>query len=274
MERPVEQPGDRRRSEALCAVPGEVDLWTVDPEAPASESVLAECRALLAADETERLGRFRFERHRREFLATRVLVRCVLSRYADVRPAGWRFTAGAEGKPAIEASQAPEGLRFNLANTAGLVVCGLTRESEIGVDVEDMRRRGETVKIANRFFSPAEASALRGLPEARQRERFFRYWTLKEAYIKGRGLGLKIPLDQFSFDLDESRSQEDPRIAIEFDGALGREDDAVRWAFWQARRAERHMLAVGIRSEAAAPALRLRLRPVSSLSELIALAAE
>ena len=40
---------------------------------------------------------------------------------------------------------------------------------------------------------------LRALPPERQKERFFEYWTLKEAYIKARGMGLSIPLGKFSF---------------------------------------------------------------------------
>ena len=94
------------------------------------------------------------------------------------------------------------GLRFNLSHTDGLVVCLVAVEREIGVDVEHTARAGSVgIEIAERFSSPSEVAELRSLPFADQRSRFFDYWTLKEAYIKARGLGLHLPLDQFSFHL-------------------------------------------------------------------------
>jgi 4'-phosphopantetheinyl transferase len=131
-------------------------------------------------------------------------------------------------------------LHFNLTNTRGLVVCAVSRVYEnVGVDAESLEHAGETVAIADRFFSPRETRALRALPPPRQRERFFRYWTLKESYIKARGLGLALPLEQFSFLLDEG-----PAIGIAFDPALG--DDETRWRFGQFYASPSHLVAVGV----------------------------
>ena len=51
-------------------------------------------------------------------------------------------------------------------------------------------------------------------------------WTLKESYIKARGLGLSIPLDEFSFEFGGAEG-----IRLEIDAGLG--DDAARWRFCQ-----------------------------------------
>jgi 4'-phosphopantetheinyl transferase len=53
--------------------------------------------------------------------------------------------------------------------------------------------------LSARFFTSGEHAALQELSGSAQRERFFALWTLKEAWLKARGLGLHIPLDDFSF---------------------------------------------------------------------------
>jgi phosphopantetheine--protein transferase-like protein len=65
--------------------------------------------------------------------------------------------------------------------------------------------------IAELTFSPAEIAALRALSPAERTDRFFDYWALKEAYIKARGMGLRLRLDQFSMLVEPER-----KIAITF----------------------------------------------------------
>ena len=74
----------------------------------------------------------------------------------------------------------------------------MTVGRDVGVDVEHINRT-LTHDVAERFFSPQEVADLRALPEDEQPVVFFDYWTLKEAYIKARGLGLALPLGQFTF---------------------------------------------------------------------------
>jgi phosphopantetheine--protein transferase-like protein len=44
--------------------------------------------------------------------------------------------------------------------------------------------------LAKRFFSVSEFESIAALPEALQPEKFFAYWTCKEAYLKATGTGL------------------------------------------------------------------------------------
>jgi 4'-phosphopantetheinyl transferase len=77
-----------------------------------------------------------------------------------------------------------------------------------------------------RCFAPDERAALAALPAAAQPRRFIELWTLKEAYIKARGLGLSLPLERISLTLDDAQ----PRLTL--DPSLG--DDAASWqlALW------------------------------------------
>jgi 4'-phosphopantetheinyl transferase len=226
----------------LALPPDEVHLWTFFPDTIDDPRLFAAYEALLAPEEQARKERYKFEHSRRELVFTRALVRSTLSRYADVAPAAWTFRQNEYGRPEIDPAAHPGivPVRFNLSNTRGLIACLVALDREVGVDVEDTERQGETVGIADSFFSPIEVAALRALPEDRRRSRFFDYWTLKEAYIKARGMGLHIPLDQFSFLLDQG-----PRIGIAFDPRLG--DDPATWQFAQFHLSPRHRTAAAVR---------------------------
>jgi 4'-phosphopantetheinyl transferase len=196
-------------------------------------------RGLLNPAELERHERYHFEASKREFLITRVLVRTVLSRYTGRAAESLAFEPNPYGRPEISVPKLDTPLRFNLSNTYGLVVCLVSGAREGGVDVEDTTRRGETVDIADHFFAPSEVTALRALPPGAQRDRFFDYWTLKESYIKARGMGLALPLDQFAFDIDG------PEIRIRIDPRL--QDDERSWEFRLLSPTPRYRLATALR---------------------------
>jgi 4'-phosphopantetheinyl transferase len=235
---------------------GEAHLYFALEDQIREPALLAAYEALLTPEERARKQRYYFEKNRHEFLLTRALVRTVLSRYAPVRPSAWAFSANEWGCPAI-ATPEGAGLRFNLSNTKGLVCCLVATDRDVGVDVEDTEREGDTVSIADRFFSPTEVAELHSLPEERRRARFFDYWTLKEAYIKARGMGLAIPLDHFSFLLASERP-----IGIAFDPLLP--DDPASWQFEQIRPTSSHLISLAIRRKTEAN-LRVIARRVTPL---------
>ena len=246
-------------AETLTARPGLVDLWYFFYEPETDPQLLADYAALMTDAERARHARFYFERDRWLFLATRALVRAVLSRYAAVAPADWRFAEGSHGKPYIAGPEDAPRLSFNLSNTPGLVVCAVSAaHDQLGVDVERTTRSSDTVSIADRYFAPPELRALRALPAPAQPERFFAYWTLKESYIKARGLGLSLPLEQFWFLLDGRAD-----IGIGFDPRLA--DDPARWRF-ALLRAAGYFVAVGADTGGAPLSLRgARLVPLRSV---------
>ncbi len=215
----------------------EAHIWWADPAELGSAS-RADARAILTHDEIVRLERFHREPDRLLFLATRVLVRTVLSRYASVAPADWRFAADEYGRPHISGHDQPR-LSFNLSHTSGLVVCAVARDTDVGVDAERVRSKS-VLGIADRFFAPQEAAALHALPPDEQLRCFYDYWTLKESYIKARGQGLRIPLDRFAMVLDDGNG---PHIEVD----PGTDDDGEAWQFLQYRPTGEHIVSLCIR---------------------------
>lgn len=210
----------------------------------ADPSALSERRrqsylALCSPEELARHARIRHAETRDHHLLTRALVRTSLSRYSERAPEAWRFVENDHGCPFIEPSQNAQGLQFNVSHTTGLILCALTQRRAIGVDVEYEPRKSRITQIADRFFAPPEVEALERLPDARHRERFFTYWTLKESYIKARGMGLAIPLSAFWFDVDRPGE-------IHFETAPSLEDPAEQWAFRRLRSGSDHPIALAI----------------------------
>ncbi|MBI3179738.1 MAG: 4'-phosphopantetheinyl transferase superfamily protein [Deltaproteobacteria bacterium] len=215
----------------------DVHVWTCRPDEISDPELLASYRTMMTPDERAKEDRFHFARDRHACRVTRALVRTTLSSYCDVRASEWRFVSNRYGRPEISPQMAAPPLRFNLSHTQGLIACAVTFDRDIGVDVENVTRSGETVSIAHRYFSAFEVGGLRSLPPERQRQRFFHYWTLKESYIKARGMGLSLALDRFSFRLDE----EGP-IRVSLAPELA--DDATRWQFELEQPSSVHVLAL------------------------------
>jgi len=209
-------------------------VWQHEAETP---GLLAEQRALLADEEHLKAARFRFDVHRHQYVITRALVRTVLSAYCEVDPRAWRFGSTSYGRPYIAAPDVLPGLSFNIAHTAGLIVCACATSRVVGVDAE--RVRDAPLDVANRYFSPIEVAELRALPPDAQPERFFQYWTLKESYIKATGKGLSTPLDQFSFRLDTPGR-------IELFCHAGLNDDPQRWQSWLLEPAPGYLVALTV----------------------------
>jgi len=202
---------------SLTLATGEVHVWRLELDQP--ESVLAEFRATLEADELVRAGRFHFAKHRKQFVAGRGGLRYVLARYLEVKPEELRFSYGAYGKPAL----VNEELRFNMSHSHGVALLAVSRDRELGVDVEHVRADFANEDVARRFFSRVEVAAFNALEKEEQVAGFFRCWTRKEAYIKAIGRGLSEPLHAF----DVTLAPGEPAALLRAERG-----DASRWAMF------------------------------------------
>jgi 4'-phosphopantetheinyl transferase len=247
----------------LALLPDQIDMWFLftDQVATASELTLR-YRDILDEKERQQEQRFHFARDRHRYLLTRALVRTVLSRYIPISVTDWRFEPSAYGQPTVANDhELARKLSFNISHTEGLIVLAVTCGGAVGVDLE-CRRRDVDLEVADRYFSPMEVRALRSLPLEAQRHRFLDLWTLKESYIKARGMGLSIPLDKFSIDLDGGTNG-----AIIFDSDF--DDSPDRWRFYQFYPSEEHLGALCVQRYAAMPARLVARNVVPLISETI-----
>jgi 4'-phosphopantetheinyl transferase len=172
----------------------------------------------------------------RAYVTAHALVRRTLSRYADREPGAWRFRVGACGRPEPVDSE----LRCSLTHTPSVVACAVTRGLDVGVDAEDLGRVAMVDLVAPFVLSEGEKLSLGQLTEPRRTQRFVRLWTLKEAYVKGLGMGLAHPSS-----LATVRAT---TFAFSGDAVVARGDsETAAWQFASWSVAETHALSVAVR---------------------------
>jgi 4'-phosphopantetheinyl transferase len=147
---------------------------------------------LLNADERQRARRYLIPDKARDFVVARARLRLILANYLELAPQSVRFTSGHAGKPAL-AGPLAEPLAFNLSHSGGWGLCAVTRGVAVGVDIERLDRKVDYDKLAARFFSANEQKFLQAGSARRRRRLFFRIWTRKEAWLKGKGGGFSDP---------------------------------------------------------------------------------
>ena len=219
----------------LELAPGEIHVWSVRLD-PLPE-VVERLGHVLAADEWERANRFRFDKHRRQYVVGRGALRTLIAAYTGTRPERVRFRYGDRGKPYV--AEPAGDLELNLSNSDEMALVGFVRGAEIGMDIEFLKPMPDCEQIAERFFSASERDVLRALPAEKKEEAFFNCWTRKEAYLKAVGTGLAAPLDSFDVTLAPG---EPPRM-LTLEGDAGR---AARWSFQHFRPAEQYIGALAI----------------------------
>jgi len=179
----------------LLLRPGEVHVWRAGLDH--AEERVRQLSISLSASERRRAERFYFPEHGSRFRAAHGMLRDILARYLGMPVAAVPIETDPHGKPRLAAGAGGEpALCFNLSHSGPMALIALTRQAQVGVDVEQVRPLLDAMSIAERHFAPAEHALLRGLAPDQGREAFWRCWTRKEAFLKAVGEGLAFGLDR------------------------------------------------------------------------------
>ena len=146
----------------------------------------------LAHSETFReAGRFKNNRSRYCRIAGDAMARYGLNLFFGIAPEEIRIRRKAKGKPFLADAR---NVFFNISHSGEYIVCAFSRQ-EIGIDTERIGRA--RMEVARRFFHPEEIAVLEGVDPEERDALFFRYWSVKEAFLKYTGTGLTRPLSSF-----------------------------------------------------------------------------
>ncbi len=173
--------------------PDEVHVWSADLNLDTWE--IKTLRSLLSEREQARADRFKFEKHRRRYIASRGRLRQLLSNYSGIAAEDLRFRYGNKGKPSLSEKINGAELKFNSTDSDEKALFAFAWEHELGIDLECIPREVEHDDLAERYFAPEEAAALGEFPDDKRQEAFLACWTRKEAFGKIEGVGIRYPLD-------------------------------------------------------------------------------
>jgi 4'-phosphopantetheinyl transferase len=87
---------------------------------------------------------------------------------------------------------------YNISHSEDCTVCAITDKFDVGIDVEMVR--DFSMYAANKVCSKEELDRI--LSKDDPNREFFRYWTLKESYIKFVGMGISYPMKSIAFKIE------------------------------------------------------------------------
>ena len=172
---------------------GSVHIWIADLRDWRDH--VGDLKTLLSEGERSRLDRLKIEIKREEFLCSRGLLRMILSSYTGKTPNSLSIKTTSSGKPYLSGTE----IQFNISHSKDKLICGISKENEIGVDIQEIYSISSLERIINNFFSPDEIEYLKSLPDKEPyQEHFFAIWTAKEAYLKAVGDGFQESFTRLS----------------------------------------------------------------------------
>jgi 4'-phosphopantetheinyl transferase len=154
-------------------------------------------RLLSSTERTRADALWRWE-DRRDYVAAHALLRRALAFSTGTAPEELVFERDAHGKPFLAQAGQALPVDFSLSHSVGLVACAISAAHAIGIDVEAINCAIDVSRIATRYFTVEEATALLRCPVEDRAWRFFELWTLKEALLKAAGVGPATTLDSVS----------------------------------------------------------------------------
>jgi 4'-phosphopantetheinyl transferase len=194
---------------------GEVHLWLMPLQQAAHDAATLEM--LLSAEELRRANAYASAALRGRFVAARAALRAIVGGLLSVPARELPIEYGPHGKPFVRGSRT----RFNLSHCETYALLATARDTEVGIDIEEVRTVEDCTDIAERNFCKEEWTELLSVAEELRPRAFMNCWTRTEAYVKAVGHGSVIPLDSFRVSLLPERSPE-----------LVAPDPASRWPLY------------------------------------------
>ncbi|MES2935269.1 MAG: 4'-phosphopantetheinyl transferase superfamily protein, partial [Pseudomonadota bacterium] len=144
----------------------------------------------LQVSERRRLAGITQAGRRDEFIASRWLARKTLCANFGGTAGDWDIAAE-HGQAPLVTGPAPAYLSMS---HSGEWIAVAVSDGAVGLDIERVKQRKNTLALARMAATPRESLALEALQEPARSALFIQFWTIKEAWLKSRGSGLDFDL--------------------------------------------------------------------------------
>lgn len=167
---------------------------------------LTEVYESLPESRKRKIDAFRFDKDKKLSAGAYLLLERMLEDENVTKPI---FRLGKFGKPYISNH---EDIHFNLSHSDRLVACAIS-DREVGIDIEKIDPEID-LAIAKLYFYNSEYENI--MNAENPQDEFFRYWVLKESYMKYTGLGFQLNLDDFEILIDDEIRLKDDENGLRF----------------------------------------------------------
>ncbi|XUL92258.1 4'-phosphopantetheinyl transferase family protein [Streptomyces galilaeus] len=135
--------------------------------------------------------------HRHRFAASRMLLKHAAAAALGAEPEQLDLARRPGGRPYVRGCGQ---LEVSLSHTGQMLVVAVSRLGIVGVDVEAADRTVLGSPVERDICIARESEAIGRLPADRRNAALVRLWTLKEAYSKALGFGMRMSFSSFGFD--------------------------------------------------------------------------
>jgi 4'-phosphopantetheinyl transferase len=154
----------------------------------------------VSKDRQDKIDFYRFKKDKKLSAGAYLLLKKLLSEENITNPL---FKTEKYGKAYISNF---ENVYFNLSHSGKMVLCAIS-DREVGVDIEYSDPEID-LNIAKLYFYNGEYESI--MNSQNPADEFFKYWVLKESYMKYTGLGMNLKLDSFEIKIgDEIKLKND-----------------------------------------------------------------
>jgi 4'-phosphopantetheinyl transferase len=178
---------------------GEVHIWTVSVHGIKEQ--LDHLKSLLTEEEIGKISFYKFEHKQHSYIATQALLRVLLSLYLDIKPMEVKMKSRSKGKPFLIHDRS---IFFNISNSDGLCVFAFSGDGEVGIDLERIRQMPDIEQLIQKNLTSREKEYVLKDPD-KKLKRFFRFWTIKESYLKAIGEGMRLTPDNLEFSVEKGK---------------------------------------------------------------------
>jgi len=178
---------------------GDVHIWETSLDA--SKELTEKCFNSLSPQEKERSTFFKFEKVQNNYVISQGVLHLLLGMYLNIEADKIKLGRHAKGKPF---SADNLNLRFNMSNSGRKVVYAFSMDEEIGIDLEYSRDLDDLNELISKNFTANEINYITKI-ESEKKYRFFKFWTIKEAYLKAIGEGMRLPPDKLEFSVNNGK---------------------------------------------------------------------